>query len=106
MIIKSKHLICVFLVVSCFGFVPKNESIPQLGILGRLEQDSLIYASGFRLFGESVGRMLSPSLSEEQFLQNIVRIKKAQCKLFLCNVFFPATMKIAGPDVDEKRVLG
>jgi sugar phosphate isomerase/epimerase len=50
--------------------------------------------------------MLSPTLSEEQFEQNVKRIKKAKCNLFLCNVFFPPTMKIAGPDVDEKRVLG
>jgi len=106
MVINNKHLACVFLVLSCFGFLPKSESIPQLGIVARLEQDSLIYASGFRLFGESVGRVLSPSIPEEHFQQNIVRIKKAQCKLFLCNVFFPSTMKIAGPDVDEKRVLG
>ena len=81
------------------------ETIPQLGIVFRLEQDSLIYASGFRMLGESVGRMLSPALSEEQFQQNITRIKNARCKVFLCNIFFPGTIKIAGPEVDENRVL-
>jgi sugar phosphate isomerase/epimerase len=94
----------IFLVV-VFGFRQKKESIPQLGIVYRLEQDSLVYASGFRLIGESVGRMLSPSVNEEQFQQNILRIKKAKCKVFLCNVFFPGNIKIAGPDVDENRVL-
>jgi sugar phosphate isomerase/epimerase len=78
---------------------------PQLGIVFRLDQDSLVYASGFRVIGESVGRMLSPSLTEEQFQLNLERIKKAKCKLYLCNVFFPGTIKIAGPEVDEKRVL-
>ena len=78
---------------------------PQLGIVFRLEQDSLVYAAGFRMIGESVGRMLSPTLSEDQFQQNVTRIKNARSKVFLCNIFFPSTMKIAGPEVDETRVL-
>jgi sugar phosphate isomerase/epimerase len=103
---KFKIILPTIFLTLAFGFSRQKESIPQLGIVARLEQDSLVYASGFRMFGETVGRMLSPSLTEEQFQQNIIRIKKAQCKLFLCNVFFPPTIKIAGPDVDEKRVLG
>jgi sugar phosphate isomerase/epimerase len=94
----------IFLLV-IFGFSKQKETIPQLGIVYRLESDSLVYSSGFRFIGESVGRMLSPAVSEEQFQQNILRIKNAKCKIFLCNVFFPATIKIAGPDVDENRVL-
>ncbi|MFI5129719.1 MAG: sugar phosphate isomerase/epimerase family protein [Chitinophagales bacterium] len=89
-----------------FGFVPGRKLIPRLGIIAPIEQDSLIYASGFRMLGESVGNMLSPSLTEEQFQQNLVRVKKAKCKVFLCNIFFPGRIKIAGPDVDENRVLG
>ena len=89
-----------------FGFVPGKKLIPRFGIVAPIEQDSLIYASGFRMLGESVGKMLSPSLTEEQFQQNLVRIKKAKCKVFLCNIFFPGRIKIAGPDVDESRVLG
>ena len=99
---KFKILLSVLLL---FGFRQEKESIPQLGIVYRLDQDSLIYASGIRLIGESVGRMLSPSITEDQFQQNILRIKNARCKVFLCNVFFPGNIKIAGPDVDETRVL-
>jgi sugar phosphate isomerase/epimerase len=87
------------------GFVPRKKSIPRLGIVAPLEQDSLVYAAGFRMLGESVGRMLSPSLTEAQFQQNLVRIKKAKCKVLLCNIFFPGSIKIAGPAVDETRVL-
>jgi sugar phosphate isomerase/epimerase len=87
------------------SFAPQKEDIPQLGIVSSIEQDSLIYASGFRMLGESVNRMLSPSLSEEQFEANLQKIRKAKCKVFLCNVFFPGSIKIAGPDVNEQRVL-
>lgn len=88
------------------GFVPGKKNIPRLGIVAPIEQDSLIYASGFRMLGESVGRMLSPSLTEEQFQQNMARINKAKCKVLLCNIFFPGSIKIAGPAVEENRVLG
>ena len=103
--IKIRIILPAIFLIVVLGFRQEKEITPQLGICYRLDQDSLVYASGFRLIGESVGRMLSPSLTEEQFQQNIVRIKNAKCKVYLCNVFFPGTIKIAGPDVDEKRVL-
>jgi len=94
------------IILPWFGFLTPNSSVPELGIIVPLEQDSLAYASGFRMLGESVGRMLSPSLTGEQFAENLQRIKKAKCKVVLCNIFFPGNIKIAGPDVNETRVLG
>ena len=102
---KYKIILPTIFLVIILGFRQEKGSIPELGIVYRLDQDSLVYASGFRLIGESVGRMLSPSITEEQFQQNIIRIKNAKCNVFLCNVFFPGNIKIAGPDVDESRVL-
>lgn len=103
---KFKTGIIVFALFFLFGFAARKKSIPRLGIVAPVEQDSLVYASGFRMLGESVGRMLSPSLTEKQFQQNLERIKKAKCKVFLCNIFFPGSIKIAGPAVEENRVLG
>lgn len=88
-----------------FGFTNSKKSIPRLGMIAPLEQDSILYASGFKMLGESVGKMLSPSLTAAQFQQNLVRIKKAKCKVLLCNIFFPGGLKIAGPVVDEHQVL-
>ena len=103
---RSRHFLPVLFLAGIFLFHPTKEKIPKLGIVAPIEQDSLIYASGFRMLGESVGKMLSPSIPEEQFVKNIARMKKAKCKVFLCNIFFPgSTIKIAGPNVDEKRVL-
>jgi sugar phosphate isomerase/epimerase len=104
--IRSRHLLPSLLIAVIFLY-PKRIKIPSLGIVAPIEQDSLIYASGFRVLGESVGKMLSPSISEEQFVKNIERMKKAKCKVLLCNIFFPgSTIKIAGPNVNEQRVLG
>jgi hypothetical protein len=49
-------IVSAILFVFSFGFIRKEEAIPQLGIVFRLEQDSLVYASGFRMLGESVGK--------------------------------------------------
>ncbi|MBC8052217.1 MAG: sugar phosphate isomerase/epimerase [Sphingobacteriaceae bacterium] len=102
---KIKKLAVTFLLGSLFIPSAIAQTIPKLGIVAPLEQDSLIYASGFRMIGESVGRMLSPSISEAGFATNKARIKNAKCKVYLCNVFFPSKLKIAGPDVNEELVL-
>ena len=47
-------LSAIFLLVA---FVSRKKSIPRLGIVAPIEQDSLIYASGFRMLGESVERL-------------------------------------------------
>lgn len=99
---KTFAVLSVLLVI-CYSATAQK--IPKLGVVYSLEQDSLIYASGFTMLGESVGKMISPSLTEDQFNSNLLKIKNAKCKLYVCNVFFPSQIKIAGPEVNEKRVL-
>jgi sugar phosphate isomerase/epimerase len=82
-----------------------SQTIPTLGMVESIDQDSLVYASGFRLLGESVGKLLSPSLSEAQFEDNLAKIKAVKTKVYLCNILFPGSMKIVGHEVNEKRVL-
>ncbi len=95
---------CIILsYVLCFS--ANAQKIPALGLVESIEKDSLVYASGFTLIGETVGKMLSPSLTEEQFQANLAQIKKGKTKLYLCNVLFPGSIKIAGPEVDPKKVI-
>ena len=103
--IKTVILFLAAALALLFGFTSSKKSIPSLGMIAPLEQDSILYASGFKMLGESVGKMLSPSLTAAQFQQNLVRIKNAKCKVLLCNIFFPGGLKIAGPVVDERQVL-
>lgn len=99
--------ICLILFLfSCIACLPAQaQKIPALGIVESIDKDSLIHASGFTLLGETVGKMLSPTLTEEQFVANLKRIKAAKTKMYLCNVLFPSSLKIAGPEVDEQKVL-
>jgi sugar phosphate isomerase/epimerase len=95
----------MLLVAVSIHFRVDGQAIPKLGMVESLDQDSLLYAAGFRLIGESVGNLLSPSLSEAAFEAKLQKIKQAQCKVYLCNILFPSSLKITGPQVDEKRIL-
>jgi hypothetical protein len=100
--------IAAFLVLplaALFKARPQQKPVIALGIVAPIEQDSAIYAAGFSMIGESVSKMLSPSLSEARFSRNIARVKKARCKVYMCNILFQPQMKIAGPNVNEPVVL-
>jgi len=82
-----------------------NKTLPDLGFVASIDNDSLLYASGFKLIGETVSKTISPRLSHTAFTNNLEKIKNAKTKLYLCNVLFPAGLKIVGPEVEEERIL-
>lgn len=96
--------ICLIYIGFC-GFISDKQVYPRLGIVSGLTQDSLAYAAGFKMIGESVPKMLSPALTDDQFSVNLKKIQAAKCKVLTCNLFYPASIKIAGPEVDEAKVL-
>jgi sugar phosphate isomerase/epimerase len=101
---KPFHIILlVFLFL--FKLSTNAQNLPRLGMVSSMENDSLLYASGFRLIGTAVGSLISPSIPEKDFLENIKRVKEASCQLYMCNILFPSKLKIAGPDVEEEQVL-
>lgn len=100
----STFLACLILLLVS-GFVSDRQVLPRLGIVSGLGLDSTAHAAGFTMIGESVKKMLSPGLTNEAFSTNLKQIKAAKCKVMICNLFFPATLKIAGPDVVEAKVL-
>ncbi|RYD74139.1 MAG: sugar phosphate isomerase/epimerase [Sphingobacteriales bacterium] len=98
-------IVAILLSLFLSGFQREPKHFIALGIVAPIEKDSLVSASGFGLIGESVGRMIAPSLSEEKFKLNLKAISKLKTKLYMCNVMFPGQMKIAGPNVKENVVL-
>jgi sugar phosphate isomerase/epimerase len=77
----------------------------QLGMATALENDSLLYTSGFRLVGTTVENLISPSIPDSVFQRKVIEVNKLKCRVVMCNVLFPGRIKIAGPDVDEGTVL-
>lgn len=82
-----------------------SQQLPKIGLVSPLSRDSLAFSSGFTMLGESVPRLLTPSITENDFLNKMKSVKNAKCKVISCNLFFPASIKIAGPAVNEIRVL-
>ena len=106
---RSKAILLLIFNLLLIGCADKmntqNQKLPDLGFIASIENDSLLYMSGFKIIGETVGKMISPRLSQSEFADNLEKIKNAKTKLYLCNVLFPAGIKIVGPEVEEERVL-
>ncbi|PWS28710.1 hypothetical protein DHW03_02360 [Pedobacter yonginense] len=104
---KSRCIAFVFslLAYSLWSLAVNGQSAIKMGIAASLDQDSLAYVSGFEMITESAQKMLSPSLTDQEFQRNLKKIQSARCKVITCNLFFPSSLKIAGPDVDEEKVL-
>jgi sugar phosphate isomerase/epimerase len=76
-----------------------------LGMATALENDSLLYNAGFRLIGTTVENLISPKMTDSVFARKVEIVKNMHCKLIMCNVLFPGSIKIAGPEADENKVL-
>ncbi|WP_165824124.1 sugar phosphate isomerase/epimerase family protein [Pseudochryseolinea flava] len=76
-----------------------------LGLIAQPQYDSLLYASGFRLTGRTVESLLGPKVSNAEFQAHVKSLHQLKCNVYVCNVLFPGSIKIAGPDVDQHEVL-
>jgi sugar phosphate isomerase/epimerase len=88
------------------SFALNAQKKPEVGIAHRIEQDSLLFVSGYRYLVESIPNLFSPvTVTDEQFEKNLLRIKKLKLKIYALNVFIPGDLKLVGPDVDDMKVL-
>jgi sugar phosphate isomerase/epimerase len=79
---------------------------PDFGIIQGVEQDSLLYANGYRFVEENTQQKFSPlNVNREQFLAKLGQIRTARCHVYAVNVFLPGKLKLVGPSVDENAIL-
>ncbi|WP_177192381.1 sugar phosphate isomerase/epimerase family protein [Chitinophaga arvensicola] len=83
-----------------------QSGLPAIGICTSFSNDSIAAATGFTFLEETVRKILSPTLSEVQFREQLHAIKDSHCKIQSCNVFIPGHLKLMGPQVNETRILG
>ncbi len=100
---KNIILNCILLLLSATLL---HAQTPDIGIARDMEEDSLLYASGYRHLVESIGKIMSPrSISDEQFETNLRTIKNLKTPLYAVNIFLPGELKTVGPNVDEEAIL-
>ncbi|HKZ37125.1 MAG TPA: sugar phosphate isomerase/epimerase family protein [Chryseolinea sp.] len=84
----------------------KESATLEIGVVQDLENDSLLYAYGYRYLVESTSKLFSPkNVSDQQFETVLQKIKKLKTPLFGTNLFIPGALKVVGPVIDEKAVL-
>lgn len=100
-------MVCIgFLLILGFDLHGKKEG-PVVGVIASVTRDSLLTANGISVIEESVNNTFSPRrVTEDQFRENLKKIRSAKVKVAAANVFFPGEIKLVGPAVDEKIVLG
>ena len=79
--------------------------LPKVGVCSSRANDSLLHASGYAYIEESVQKLLSPAIPEDTFHLQLAQLRKMQCQIQTCNVFFPSEIRLTGPDVNEEKVL-
>jgi sugar phosphate isomerase/epimerase len=78
----------------------------RFGIIHGIEQDSLLYANGYRFVEENTQQKFSPlNLSRTQFLSRLEKMRAARCSVYAVNVFLPGSLKLVGPQVNENAIL-
>jgi sugar phosphate isomerase/epimerase len=103
---KSCLLLALCLVLSPILQSNAQSKLPPLGICASYENDSLVHATGLQYLEESVRKMLAPAVSDSLFNARLPILRHSATKIESCNLFFPGEMKLVGPEVNEKRVLG
>jgi sugar phosphate isomerase/epimerase len=99
-----KTFIFIFIIISnCVTSVAQR---PGVGIVQDMENDSLLHAAGYTCLLESVAKCISPrKVSEQQFQERLMAIRKLITPLYGCNLFIPGELKVVGPAADETAVL-
>lgn len=103
-----KNIILFVLIVGCApqAFTQKKNGKPEIGIAQDFQNDSLLYANGYRYLVESASKTIYPSkLSDQQFQDNVTAFKNLKVKMYAVNIFFPGDLKLVGPDVNEGAIL-
>ncbi len=100
----------LFLLVLCLtGLCARAQesiSLPAIGVVTDMENDSLARAAGFAWILETTPKILSPrNVSDAEFDSLLEVIPTLSVPLYGCNIFIPGDLKVVGPNVNESAVL-
>src|SRR5437870_5226845 len=80
--------------------------VPEVIVVQDMKNDSLMKAVGYKWYVEAISNHLSPrKVPADRFPEKLAQIKSLSTPIFAVNIFLPGTLKVVGPDVNEKAVL-
>lgn len=80
--------------------------LPALGVATSFDNDSLLAAAGFDYIEESARKLLAPSVEETTYRKQLKKIKGMKLAVPSCNLFLPGSIRLTGPEANEKVILG
>jgi len=83
----------------------KGGMMPQIGADGPPEDASSIAKAGCSYYESRVGTLLLPDKSEEEFRSILKTVRSSGLKIPVCNRFYPAELKLVGPEPRLKEAL-
>lgn len=110
LIIRNRYMTKIFLLATiCLYYADvaaQQKSVPEIGVVQDIENDSIIHTFGYRCLVESTNKFLSPNaVSEKQFEEKLAIIKRSRVPVYACNLFIPGELKVVGDQVNEKAIL-
>ena len=97
-------MIFVFTTMACKQPEPEN-FLAEIGVCTRFENAGMLAALGYTFVEESVGNLLVPTKSEEEFMQILERAKQSPLPIRACNIFIPGSLKSVGPNAVHPEIL-
>lgn len=77
----------------------------SIGVCTGFGKAATVALAGGQHIEDSVGRLLNPKKSDEDFAQTIKQVKAAPIPVVGCNGFIPGNLRSTGPDADHEGVL-
>ncbi len=79
--------------------------LADLGVCTRFDNAEMLAALGYTFIEESVGNLLVPAKSEEEFNEIYSRAMQSPLPIRACNSFIPGSMKSVGPNAVHPEIL-
>lgn len=102
---KNYSGLLIFALFLCVLQSNAQVKVPLVGVATSRTNDSLLHSAGYDYIEENVQKLLSPFIAEDTFQLHLAQLRKLQCKVEVCNSFFPGEIRLTGDNVNEQQVL-
>lgn len=105
----KKYAFILLFPVTLLSFLQSNaqkKGMPSLGVCTSYENDSVLAAAGFQYIEESARRLLAPMVDEATYQKQLRQVRSMKLSVPVCNLFLPNTIRLIGPEANEKVILG
>ncbi|MFW6277662.1 MAG: sugar phosphate isomerase/epimerase family protein [Prolixibacteraceae bacterium] len=91
-------------IYSCNSQKP-DTFLSEIGVCTSVSNADMLASHGYTYIEESVGRLLMPTKSEEEFNEMLQQAQNAAIPVKACNNFIPGDLKSVGPDAVHPEIL-